>query len=208
MRELVYYVAVSLDGYIAGPAGEFDAFPIEGDHMQPLTARFADAIPTGISAAYGIEQDGSVFDTVVMGWNTYAVGLPAGVTSPYRHLRQVVFSQERTKADIPGDPPNLSVSNDDPVDVVRRLKAQSGTSIWLCGGGSLASVLADEIDRLVLKRNPLLFGSGIPLFAPGAYKPQRFREVETTAYNSGVVVSEYVRRPIPAAQAEARITDG
>ncbi|MEV7647784.1 dihydrofolate reductase family protein [Arthrobacter sp. NPDC089319] len=208
MRELVYYVAVSLDGYIAGPSGEFDAFPIEGDHMQPLTARFADAIPTDISAAYGIEQDGSVFDTVLMGWNTYAVGLPAGVTSPYRHLRQVVFSQARTKADIPGDPPNLRVSNDDPVDVVRRLKAESSTSIWLCGGGSLASVLADEIDRLVLKRSPLLFGSGIPLFASAAYKPQRFRGVETTAYNSGVVVSEYVRRPIAAAQAEARITDG
>ncbi len=208
MRELVYFVAVSLDGYIAGPAGEFDAFPLEGDHMQPLTARFADAIPTNISDAYGIEQDGSVFDTVVMGWNTYAVGLPAGVTSPYRHLRQVVFSQSRTQADIPGDPPSLSVSNDNPVDVVRRLKDQPGTSIWLCGGGSIASVLADEIDRLVLKRNPLLFGDGIPLFAPGAYEPQRFHEVETTAYNSGVVVSEYVRRPVVEARAEARIKNG
>lgn len=45
MRELVYYVAVSLDGYIAGPEGEFDAFLDEGDHMAVLLEEFADAIP-------------------------------------------------------------------------------------------------------------------------------------------------------------------
>jgi dihydrofolate reductase len=194
MRELVYYVAVSLDGYIAGPAGEFDAFPIEGDHMHSLNARFGDAIPTDIADAYGIDRDGAMFDTVLMGWNSYAVGLPAGMTSPYRHLRQVVFSRTHTESDIRGDHPNLTVTDEDPVDVVRRLKAEPGKSIWLCGGGSLATALVGEIDRLVLKRNPLLFGDGISLFRPGSYDPRHFDEVETTAYKSGVVVSEYVRR--------------
>ncbi|MBM7832171.1 dihydrofolate reductase [Agromyces cerinus] len=195
MRELVYYAAVSIDGYIAGPAGEFDAFPVEGDHMQHLNARFADAVPTHIADALGIERDGATFDTVLMGWNTYAVGLPVA-PSPYRHLRQFVFSRTRSEADIPGEHPSLTLTGEDPVEVVRRLKAEPGASIWLCGGGSLATVLADEIDRLVLKRNPLLFGDGIPLFAPGSYRPQAFEEVATTAYESGVVVSEYVRRPL------------
>ncbi|WP_139418074.1 dihydrofolate reductase family protein [Agromyces laixinhei] len=190
MRELVYYVAVSLDGFIAGPAGEFDAFPVEGDHMAALNDRFADAIPTDIADAYGIQSDGSMFDSVLMGWNTYEVGRTA---SPYRHLRQIVFSRTRTESDIPGETRNLTVTDEDPVDAVRRLKAESGRSIWLCGGGSLAGALVDEIDRLVLKRNPVLFGDGIPLFTPGAYDPQRFDEIETTAYESGVVVSEYVR---------------
>ncbi|SIO06657.1 dihydrofolate reductase family protein [Agromyces cerinus] len=194
MRELVYYVAVSLDGYIAGPAGEFDAFPVEGDHMHHLNTRFADAVPTHIADVLGIEPTGSMFDTVVMGWNTLAVGLPT-VPSPYRHLRQFVFSRTRGEADIPGEHPNLTLTGEDPVEVVRRLKAEPGASIWLCGGGSLATVLADEIDRLVLKRSPLLFGDGIPLFAPGAYRPRAFEEVGTTAFESGVVVSEYVRRP-------------
>jgi dihydrofolate reductase len=196
MRELVYYVAVSLDGYIAGPGGEFDAFLFEGDHMSALNERFADAIPTHIADALAIRRDGSMFDSVLMGWNTYAVGLPHA-TSPYRHLRQVVFSRTRTAADIPGEHPNLTVTDEDPVDLVRRLKAEPGTSIWLCGGGSLAAVLRDEIDRLVLKRNPVVFGDGIPHFTPGGpvtYDPQRFDEVETTAYGSGVVVSEFVRR--------------
>ncbi len=194
MRELVYYAAVSIDGYIAGPAGEFDAFLVEGDHMETVYGRYADAIPTAPAAALGIEQPATTFDTVLMGWNTYAVGLPFGMTNPYSHLRQFVFSRTRTEADIPGEHPNLTLTADDPVEVVRRLKAEPGASIWLCGGGALATALVDEIDRLVLKRNPLLFGDGIPLFAPGAYDPRSFEEVGTTAFESGVVVSEYVRR--------------
>ncbi|WGM21279.1 dihydrofolate reductase family protein [Paenarthrobacter sp. OM7] len=194
MRELVYYVAVSLDGYIAGPGGEFDAFPVEGDHMAAQIERFPEAIPTVAADAMGIEQGKATFDAVVMGWNTYAVGLPAGMTSPYQHLKQVVFSRSHTKADIPGEHPNLELTQENPVDVVRRLKSEPGKSIWLCGGGHLATQLSGEIDRLVLKRSPLLFGDGIPLFAPGAYQPSAFEEVTTTTFGSGVVISEYVRR--------------
>ena len=193
MRELTYYVAVSLDGYIAGPDGQFDAFLFEGDHMEAINRRYADAVPTQLAQMLGIDQDCATFDTVLMGWNTYAVGLP-DATSPYAHLRQIVFSRGRTPADVGGDPANLTITDRDPVEVVRELKRESGAGIWLCGGGALAGALSDEIDRLVLKRNPRLFGDGIPLFAPAAYRPQAFDEVRTTAYRSGVVVSEYVRR--------------
>lgn len=193
MRELVYYVAVSLDGYIAGPEGQFDGFLGEGDHMPFLNRRFGDAIPTDIATAMGIPQPGTMFDTVLMGWNTYAVGLDTGVTSLYRHLRQIVFSRTRTAADIPGDAGDITLTTENPVDVVRRLKSEPGGAIWLCGGGSLASGLGDEIDRLALKRNPVLFGAGIPLFEPGAYAPRDLEEVGTTVFESGVVFSEYVR---------------
>lgn len=186
MRELVYYIAVTLDGYIAGPHGEFDAFLFEGDHMSAITDRFADTLPTDAADALGIAQDGSLFDTVLMGWNTYAVG---GTASPYRHLRQIVFSRVQ-KAE--GE--NLQVTGEDPTSVVRRLKQEQGASIWLCGGAALAASLIDEIDRIVIKRHPLLFGSGIPLFGERPYQPQGFDPVETTAYESGVVVSELARR--------------
>ncbi|MCI1018432.1 dihydrofolate reductase [Microbacterium sp. C5A9] len=187
MRELVYYVAVTLDGFIAGPGGEYDGFLMEGDHMQAINRRYAATIPTDFAASFGVTQDTSMVDTVLMGWNTYAVG---GVPSPYRHLRQIVFSRTRTAA---GE--NLEVTDEDPLVVVRRLKQEEGSAIWLCGGGALAATLADEIDRLVLKRQPVLFGSGIPLFGDRPYRPERFDLVETTAYESGVVVSELARRP-------------
>lgn len=192
MRELTYYVAVTLDGYIAGPGGEFDSFVFDGDHMDAINERFADTIPTRLAQALGIEQPGTTFDTVLMGWNTYAAGLP-DATSPYRHLRQFLFSRTRTAADLTGDRVNLTITAEDPVAAVRDLKREQGAGIWLCGGASLAGALAGEIDRLVLKRHPVRFGDGIPLFAPRGYAPQRFDEVATTAYRSGVVVSEYIR---------------
>ena len=91
MRELVYYVAVSIDGYIAGPDGEFDAFLFEGDHAGYITAELPDAIPTHIAGQLGIAQRRERFDTVLMGAATYAIGLP-DAPSPYRHLDQYVFT--------------------------------------------------------------------------------------------------------------------
>lgn len=188
MRELVYYVAVSLDGYIAGPEDQFDDFLVEGDHMAGINDEFADAIPTDIAAHLGIAQHGDRFGAVVMGANTHAVGLPA-MPSPYRHLEQVVFTHRSLE---PGE--NLTITDAEPVQVVRGLKQRPGADIWLCGGANLATQLRGEIDRLVLKRQPLLFGGGIPLFAPGDYAPLRWEHVRTRSFESGVNLTEYVRR--------------
>jgi dihydrofolate reductase len=158
VRALTYFVAVSLDGFIAAPDHTFDAFPQQGDHIDWIFREWADTLPTVGQEMVGIEPDNSRFDTVLMGWNTYAAGFPHGVTDPYQHLRQYVFSRTHDKAD--GD---IVVTDRDPVAVVRELKAEpAGSGIWLCGGGRLASSLVHEIDRLVLKVNPLLLGSGIP----------------------------------------------
>ncbi|HEY5821678.1 MAG TPA: dihydrofolate reductase family protein [Propionibacteriaceae bacterium] len=189
MRELVYFVAVSLDGFIAAPDGSFDAFSLQGDHLDMIARDYPDTLPAPALQAMGLTPDGSRFDTVLMGWNTYAVGLPFGLTSPYPHLRQVVFSRTRTSPD-----PSVTVTSESPGMVVARLKRESGSAIWLCGGGQLASALGGVIDRLVLKVNPVRLGSGIPLFAAGDYRPDPMELVTSTAYASGVVVSEYVRR--------------
>ncbi|MFF7293840.1 dihydrofolate reductase family protein [Microbacterium sp. NPDC008134] len=186
MRELVYYAAVTIDGFIAGPAGQFDAFMITGDHMDAINRRFADTLPTDAAVSLGIPQNRDRFDTVLMGWNTYTIG---GVASPYRHLRQIVFSRTRTAT-----AESLEVTDEDPVAVVRRLKQEEGGDIWLCGGGALAATLGDQIDRLILKRQPLLFGSGIPLFGERGYHPEQFDVVQNVAYESGVVFTELTRR--------------
>lgn len=89
MRELTYFVAVSLDGYIAGPGGEFDAFLAEGDHMAAIWEHYAGTAPTQLAEAAGLSVENGPFDTVVMGRNTYDVGLPY-LPSPYQHLLQIV----------------------------------------------------------------------------------------------------------------------
>jgi len=187
MRELVYYVAVSLDGYIAAPDNTFDEFPVTGDHMDTILRDYTDALPAPALAALGLTPPLSRFDTVLMGWNTYAVGLAQGLDNPYPHLRQYVFSRTRTAA-----PEGITCSGADPVDVVRALKAEpDGADIWLCGGGQLASALAGEIDRLVLKVNPVVFGAGIPLFAGHGYTPRHAELTDGERFESGVVINNY-----------------
>jgi dihydrofolate reductase len=190
MRDLTYYVATSLDGRIAAPDGSFDAFPTTGDHLEMILEEWRDTLPAPALGALGLESDGTRFDTVLMGWNTYAVGFPHGLYDPYPHLDQVVFSRRERDDRVPA---HVRVVADDPAAEVRRLKERDGVGIWLCGGGVLAGALADEIDRLVLKVNPVVLGDGIPVFARG-YDPGAFRLVASTPYASGVVVNEYARQ--------------
>ncbi|WP_053382727.1 dihydrofolate reductase family protein [Leucobacter celer] len=191
MRELTYYVAVSLDGYIAGPNGEFDAFLAEGDHMEPIWERYRGTAPTRLAEAVGFSVADGPFDTVLMGWNTYAVGLPDHhLPNPYEHLRQIVFSRSH---EAPAGSGGVRFTDSDPVETVRALKQEEGKGIWLCGGGALAAVLADEIDRLALKINPVMLGDGVPLFGPRAYAPQPWQRTGTQAFGSGVILAEYAR---------------
>jgi dihydrofolate reductase len=188
MRDLVYYIATSLDGYIAGPDGETDVFPIEGDHMRTVLTDYADAVPAHVASALALNQPLTTFDTVLMGWKTYQVGVAQGVTNPYPHLRQIVFSRAPRPA-VDG----VTITAEDPRAVVQRLKAELGAPVWLCGGGELAAALRDEIDRLVLKVNPLVFGSGIPLFGGTRFDPREFTVTTSTTYTSGVLITEYRR---------------
>lgn len=185
MRDLVYYVAVSLDGFIADPEGGFDAFLAEGDHMTVLFDEYADALPAHVLDAVGITPPGTQFDTVIMGWNTLAPALAAGIASPYPHLHQVVASRSERAHD-----PAITTTSD-PLFAVRKLKRAEGKSIWLCGGGEVAGSLLPEIDRLILKRNPITFGSGISLFGDAPYEPRAFTLSRTRTFDSGVTIEEY-----------------
>ncbi|WP_337062577.1 dihydrofolate reductase family protein [Kineococcus sp. G2] len=190
MRRLTYYVAVSLDGRIAGPGGDFSAFPVEGDHIETILTEWRDTLPAPALDALGLQADHRHFDSVLMGWNTYAAGFSHGLRDPYPQHEQIVFSRTRAPDEVA---PGIRLTAEDPAAVVRRLKAAGGAGIWLCGGGRLATALADEIDHLVLKVNPLVLGEGPTLFA-GPYQPRRFQHVASTPYRSGVVVTEYARR--------------
>ncbi|MFJ8941838.1 dihydrofolate reductase family protein [Streptomyces sp. NPDC102395] len=197
MRKLVYYIAVSLDGRIAGPGGEFDFYPA-GDERQAAAyvawtnALYPETVPTAFRAAAGLaDAPNRHFDTVVMGLGGYRPALDAGITSPYAHLRQYVVSSTLD----PDVDPAVTVVPGDPLGLVRELKREEGTGldVWLCGGGKLAGAVLPEIDELVVKSYPVVAGAGIPAF-DGAFDPTVFDVAERTAFPSGVTLTHLTHR--------------
>ncbi|GHO56389.1 hypothetical protein KSB_48640 [Ktedonobacter robiniae] len=65
--------------------------------------------------------------------------------------------------------------------------------IWLCGGGKLAQQLLSEIDKLIIKLNPVVIGNGISLFS-GPFQVQQFRLASTKPFESGVMILQYDKR--------------
>jgi len=171
MRKLKYHVASTLDGFIAHQDHTIDGFIGEGEHVTDYLQ--------SLKNDYGV---------VLMGRRTYEFGLQFGVTNPYPWMKQYVIS--RTMKGIPD--PNVELIAGDVVDFVKELKAETGKSIYLCGGASLAAALfvADLVDEIILKLNPVLFGSGIPLFS-GTIKQTEMELTDSKIYGSGVVLLQY-----------------
>lgn len=164
MRRLRYSVAASLDGFIAGPRGEFDWIPTDPDiDFQTLFSQF---------------------DTLLMGRRTYEVAgreqrMPPGMAI------YVVSSTLRQS-----EHPDVTVVSDGLVETVERIKSEPGKDIWLFGGGSLFRSLAEEglVDGVEVAVVPVLLGKGVPLLAP-ASRPIKLELRAQKRYDKTGIVS-------------------
>lgn len=197
MRRLVYFVASTVDGFVAGPDGADPTgpggfWPVPQDYVEHLAAEYPETLPAPARAALGITAPGTRFDTVLEGRRSYEVGLRVGLTNAFPHLRHLVFSRTLTVSPDPG----VELVATDPVATARELKGQDGKDIWLVGGGELAGALYPEIDELVVKLGPLTLGNGIPLFSrTAAFDPRTWELADHTALKSGALFLTY--RPAP-----------
>lgn len=187
MRSLVYYVAASLDGFIAAPDGDVSAFGQDPATLSALFELYPETCPVHARKPLGVTSAPRRFDTVVMGRRTHQPALDAGLTSAYPHLRQIVVTHRA----LPDSP--VETVGGDVRTRIRDLMAEPGKDVWLCGGGELAGQLVDEIDELQVKVNPVVLGAGIPLFS-GLDRPQPFDHADTRVLPAGVVLLTYRRR--------------
>ncbi|NYI72558.1 dihydrofolate reductase [Naumannella cuiyingiana] len=184
MRKLVYYIATSIDGYIADSTGDTSAFPVCQETLDDLFSRYPETCPQHLRGPLGVTGSARRFDTVILGRSTHEPALQAGLTSAYPHLRQLVVTHHA----LPEDPTVEALSGDLGTQV-SRLKRDAGDDIWLCGGSDVAGQLLDEIDEIQLKVNPITLGSGMPLFRSTVRRTWHVSSAEPLA--GGIVLVTY-----------------
>ena len=186
MSQLIYLVACTVDRFIARDDGSFDFFLMEGEHVSDLLSNFPETIPGHLRGTLGITTDNQHFDTALMGRRTYEVGVKEGITNPYPHMKQHLFSRTLQQSLDPA----VGLVSSDPVTFVQELKQQPSKDIWLCGGGDLATVLFPAIDEIILKVHPFLLGSGIPLFS-GTISLTSLQVTDSKIYENGFMLLHY-----------------
>src|SRR5215211_9541981 len=140
MRRVRYVVAMSLDGYIAGPNGEADWILMDPEiDFQAL-----------------FEQ----FDPFLMGRRTFG-GMGGAGGSGQPGVQTIVFSRTMRQQDYP----NLTIVSENPQQALAELRSKSGKDIWLFGGGLLFHSLLEArlVNAVEVSVMPVLLGEGIPL---------------------------------------------
>lgn len=151
MRKVILYISVSIDGYIADSRGKVDWID-------------SCAIPEEVAGSYDRFIAG--VDSVVMGWTTYNQIVTE--LSPdnwvYGGLQSYVVTHRQHE-----DTEDVHFTDEKPADLIRRLKAQEGKDIWLCGGAMVANQIMAEglVDVLHLTVLPVTLGNGVRLFNDG-----------------------------------------
>ncbi len=172
--EIIYYVAASLDGFIATPDGSVDWLsPFEG---------------TGED--YGYAEFYASVDVLLMGRRTYEQALTFGKW-PYAGKPSFVLSKRGLRA----SRADVTVSADSPGRVVSALRASGYRRCWLVGGAALAGSMRAEglISQYVVSVIPVVLGGGIPLFGQQGPR-ERLTLVSSRAFANGLVQVTYTKK--------------
>lgn len=176
MKKISLFIAMSLDGYIADSKGS----------VEWLTGQSND--DNNIDAYSEFVKD---IDTVIMGWNTYhqiVTELSPGEWVYDDFTSYVVTHKPKISSD------KIRFVNENPVELIKRLRGKNGKGIWICGGANLIQQLVREdiIDCYYITVIPTILGSGIRLFEKADHEI-KLRLLKTQSYN-GITDLIYTKR--------------
>ncbi|MBC8988348.1 dihydrofolate reductase [Pedobacter sp. N36a] len=169
-RKLILGLAVTLDGYIEGPNGEYDWCFTDQD--------------------YALNKFFSQIDSLFIGRKSYEIAQQHAENNNGEivpGMQEHVFS---TTLKTVRDGATLIAANS--MIEAKKIKEQPGKDIWLYGGAELSDAMmkADLIDELWLSVHPILLGSGKPLFRVQDSQHQ-LRLLESKTYETGLVSLRY-----------------
>ena len=143
-REVILYIAASLDGFIAK----------EDDDLQWLEETEGEG-DNGYSEMY------DSIDTTIMGKRTYDYVMEHAEAFPYPDKKNYVFSTS-----VQGSTEYVDFVHEDVVAFTKKLKEQQGSKIWMVGGSDILDAFIKEnlIDEYIITVTPHILGAGIPLF--------------------------------------------
>ncbi len=172
MRKLILSLAVSLDGFIEGPNGEYDWCFTDQD--------------------YGLADFFKRVDSIFIGRKSYEFALSMGDNpmSGFPKFKEYVFSNTLTEVK-----QGTVLIQGDLQSEVNKIKRQKGKDIWLFGGASLTSSLLNLklVDEIGLAVHPVILGGGKPLFSAIKERTNLYL-VESKSYSTGLVSLTYTTR--------------
>lgn len=187
MRKLIYWVHTSVDGFIDGPAGEFD-WPVMGPELSAYSEQLDQRVDTLL---YGRP----VWQMMVAFWpEAESFGDDAHVRAfaPFwRATPKIVFSRTYQ-----GDDWTSRIIGGDLLGEVTALKEQPGADLLLTGGAALAAALSGLglIDEYHVAIHPVVLGGGRRVFAEPEQAPKQrlnLRTVGSRLLDGRITVTHY-----------------
>lgn len=176
-RNVILYIAVSLDGYIADRNGSVDWIKGQDDSVEPedTFTPFFDSV-----------------DTVIMGKRTYDQIVTELSPNYWPYMGATTFVITHNSDCVDTD--HICFRNTSVCGLVDELRQQSGKNIWICGGAQIARQLIekDMIDTYHIAVIPVILGGGIKLFDTTEHKID-LSLAATKEYN-GIIELTYHRK--------------
>ncbi|HEX4850688.1 MAG TPA: dihydrofolate reductase family protein [Puia sp.] len=188
MRNLILVVHISLDGFVAGPNGEFDGFDAGEENLQFVCSLTENA------------------DAALFGRNSYELlegAWPTAKDQPnasngtiayskwYNKAKKIVIS---TSLNAKGKTNTVVIGKNIPEEVAK-IKKEPGKDILLFGSPRASQTLLKFglIDGYWIFVNPAIFGSGISLFEEGS-DIKKLKLEKTHLFPNGEIALYYTNK--------------